>query len=138
MKRQPRRGITLIEMLAVLVIIALVATVALMNVSGSVVKARRDTARAVLVELGQAVDTFKLSHGKLPASLQDLVTAPGWVRSGYPVGGYLKTKIVPNDPWGNPYLYSVESNGEYRLLSDGQDGQAGGTGDDADLVLGEP
>lgn len=138
MRRHPRRGITLIEMLAVLVIIGLVATIVVMNVAGSVSTGRKTTAKAMLVELGQAVDTFKLNHGKLPSSLQDLVTAPGWVRSGYPTGGYLKTKTVPPDPWGGAYAYSVESNGEYRLLSFGQDGQPGGEGDNADIVLGEP
>ena len=138
MRRRSRRGITLIEMLAVLVIIALVAMVAVMNVSGSVSGSRVQAAKAVLVELGQSVDLFKLNHGKPPSALQDLVTAPGWVRSGYPVGGYLKSKAVPKDPWDHDYVYTVQADGQYRLLSLGLDGQAGGEGENRDLELGEP
>lgn len=129
-----RRGVTLIEMLAVLVIIGLVATVAVINVMDRLERGKVDFAKGQIDTLKQAVNLFKMDHGKYPDSLQDLVTAPGWIKKPFPEGGYLQQSSVPLDPWGNPFSYVQDSASRFTITCYGRDGQPGGAGYDADIT----
>ena len=133
LRRNVRRGVTLIEMLAVLIIIGLVATVAVINVMDRVERGKVDLAKGQLKTLDEAVSLFKLDQQKYPESLQDLVTAPGWIKSQFPEGGYLHSPNVPDDPWGNPFTYAVEGSSKVTITCYGKDGQPGGTGLDGDI-----
>ena len=139
-KRDAESGVTLIEMMVVLVIIAIVAALIVPNVIGRPDEARVTVARTDVRTIASSLEMYRLDNRTYPVTaqgLQALVTRPtsrpdppNWAS-----GGYLAQ--VPVDPWGNPYLY--RSPGEaapYELMSLGADGQPGGEGVDADIIQG--
>lgn len=128
-------GLTLLEMIVVLVIIAIVATLVGMNVIGRPDQARVTTTKANLASLSSALKLYRLDNGQYPTTEQGLkalaakpVTPP--IPSAWPEGGYVSEN--PVDAWGNPYVYSAAGNG-FELKSLGKDGKPGGEGLDADL-----
>lgn len=128
-------GLTLLEMIVVLVIIAIVAGLVTMNVVGRPDQARVTTTKTNLVTLSSALTTYRLDNGQYPTTTQGLkalvekpATPP--LPTSWPDGGYVRTD--PVDAWGNPYVY--ESTGSsFTLKSLGRDGKPGGEGIDADL-----
>ena len=137
MKRNRRQaGVTLIEMMVVVVIIALFAALVLPRMMGQADKARKTAARAQINAYLTALGSYKLDTGNYPTTeqgLQALRTKPeninGWQ------GPYTDKEIDP-DPWGHPYLYRFpgEHGDEPDLISYGADGQPGGDGINADIV----
>ncbi len=138
--RDRESGVTLIEMMVVLVIIAIVAALIVPNVIGRPDEARVTVARTDLRTIASSLEMYRLDNRTYPPTaqgLEALVTRP--TTQPEPVnwasGGYLAR--VPVDPWGNPYLYRSPGEGRpFELMSLGADGQPGGEGTDADLVLG--
>ncbi len=132
---QKRAGFTLVELMVVIVIIGLLATVVAINVLPSQDKAMVGKARADISVLEQAIETYRLDNLAFPDDLQALVSAPaGLARpERYRQGGYVRR--LPKDPWGNPYQYRRPSahGGQFDVYSLGADGREGGEGDDADL-----
>ncbi len=132
--RSRRAGFTLVELLVVMVILGLLASIVLPNFFGQARKARVKTARVQISTLETALDAFALDTGRYPTTeegLQALVERPANVKSWD--GPYLKKK-VPLDPWGNPYHYEGPSQGSgYVLKSYGADGAPGGSDDAADI-----
>ncbi|HDS84262.1 MAG TPA: type II secretion system protein GspG [Phycisphaerales bacterium] len=131
------RGFTLVELMAVLLIIALLAGVAAKNFMGQTEKAKVTTTKATLKTLHQAVNMFKLDTGRYPTEemgLLELVEQPPDVDYWTP-GGYLETTTVPRDAWKNEYIYQLnpESGKPFVIISYGADGREGGEGYDADL-----
>lgn len=130
-------GFTLVEILVVVFIIGLLATIVGVNVIGQTDKARQTKALADLKAIEQALDLFKLDNGFYPTTEQGiaaLIQKPGGgpQPKRYNADGYLKESKVPVDPWQNPYVYL--SNGRnYQLKSLGDDGEAGGEGYAADI-----
>ena len=133
-------GFTLIEVLVVIVIIAVLATLVAPNVFQHVGAAKETTARSQIELLGAALDSYRLDTGRYPTGeegLGALWTAPpaGSGTSKWR-GPYLR-KPVPLDPWGRAYLYrspgTTNSSG-YDLLTYGEDGQPGGEGEAADIT----
>jgi general secretion pathway protein G len=136
--QKTRTGFTMVELMAVLIILGLLAMVAVKNVSSQIDKARVKTTKANLRELHTAVTQFKMDTGRYPEEeegLEVLVTAPGDVEN-YPEGGYLETTEVPTDAWGEPFIYEryPESGKPFVIKSLGADRQEGGEGNDADLL----
>ena len=129
------RGITLIELVVVMVIIGLFATLVGQQVFNKVGKARTTEAKAQVQEFESVLDMFRLDVGRYPSTdegLQALQVKPSGVENWD--GPYLKREI-PLDPWGKAYIYkSPGQHGEYDLLSYGKDGQEGGDGEAADVV----
>ncbi len=129
-----RRGFTLIELLIVMVIIGLLASLVAPTLFKKVGGAKRKTARAQIELLGTALDSYRLDNDTYPTTAQGLKALrvkPDGVKNWE--GPYLP-KNVPNDPWGNPYVYRCPGeHGEYDLSSYGADGQPGGEGDKADI-----
>ena len=139
--RQGRRnrqeaGVTLIEMLVVVMIIALFAALVGPNLFKNVDKAKVVAAHSQINQLKAALGTYKIDIGTFPTSeqgLQALRAAPAGVTQW--AGPYLSME-VPNDPWGHPYQYTFpgEHGDEPDIISYGADGQAGGEGYNADVV----
>ena len=130
-------GLTLVEMIVVLAIIALVAALIVPNVIGRPDEARVTVANTDIKTIGAALKMYRLDNGDYPTSQQGLKalveksTIPP-VPGSFPAEGYLAE--VPNDPWGNPYVYTAPAPGGFELKSLGKDGKAGGEGLDADLT----
>lgn len=134
------RGMTLIEILVVLVLLGIV-----MGIVGGKYLQRGEQAkqRAAKIEIGQiaqTLDLFKLEVGRYPTSqegLQALVTAPSGVSNWN--GPYWKDGSVPKDPWGNEYKYVFPGqHGAYDIISYGADGKEGGEGADKDINSWDP
>ena len=135
-----RSGFTLIEILVVITVIAILASLVTPMVFRNVGDAKVSAARAQVEIFGLALDAYRLDNDYYPSTSQGL-QALRQVPAGEPAarnwrGPYLK-KDVPLDPYGRPYVY--RSPGErnpdsYDLLSLGRDGETGGTGEDADVT----
>lgn len=121
------KGFTLIELLIVLVIIGLLAGLVAPRMFRQEEKAKLRTTKTQIELLGGALDQYRLDVGNYPASSEGLAalqTNPG--SEGWD-GPYLKKKNIPEDAWGNPYVYrSPGDQGDYDLLSYGPDGVEGG------------
>lgn len=131
------RGFTLIELMVVVVIIGLLATVVVVNVLPSQDRAMTEKARADVALLEQALEMYRLDQLSYPSvdqGLEALVDAPNGVANPerYRPGGYIKR--LPSDPWGNPYQYVQPGESRpFDLYSLGADGRLGGDGDNADI-----
>ncbi|MFZ5730231.1 MAG: type II secretion system major pseudopilin GspG, partial [Pseudomonadota bacterium] len=102
-------GFTLVELMVVVVILGLLATVVMINVLPSQDRAMREKAKADISTLEQAVETYRLEMLTYPTTaqgLQALVQAPAGLSrpERYRDGGYIRR--LPDDPWGNPYQYA--------------------------------
>lgn len=129
------RGFTLIELMVVILIIGLLATIVVQNLRGATDRAKRVKAEADISALKTALDRYYLDNGSYPTTeqgLEALVKPPttGNVPTNYPEGGYIER--LPLDPWGHPYFYQSDGN-SYVLKSFGADGVEGGTGKNADI-----
>ena len=128
-------GLTLVEMIVVLAIIALVAALIVPNVINRPDQARVTTAGTDIKSISAALKMYRLDNGDYPTTnqgLKALVEKPSQppVPGAYPPDGYLSQ--MPQDPWGNPYVY--ESNGgRFTIKSLGKDGKPGGEELDADI-----
>lgn len=125
-----RAGFTLAEMMVVIVIIGLLATLVVPNVMQRFSQGQKGKAKADITAIVNAITEFAIQNGgKYPESLEVLVTPD--------VNGYtfLNQKKVPKDPWGNEYQYEMPQSGQPdpRVVSYGKDGQPGGEGDDTDI-----
>ena len=134
------RGFTLVEILVVIVIIAVLATLVAPNVFRHVGRARGTTARAQIEMLAAAIEAYRMDNDLFPTTEQGLAalrSAPATdPRPRDWRGPYLRREL-PTDPWGRPYLYRSPGTlnpDEYDLVSLGRDGREGGTGEDADIL----
>lgn len=136
--RRRRDGYTLVELMVVIVIIGLLATVVAINVLPSQDRAMVAKARADIATLEQAVETYRLDNLTFPDTAQGLkaLTMPpaGLAQpERYRQGGYVRR--LPKDPWGHDYQYRRPGRrgAPFDVWSFGADGREGGEGDDADL-----
>jgi len=127
-------GFTLVELLVVLVILTLLASLVGPRLLDQLGGAKSKTARVQIAEIEQALDLYKLDVGRYPSEaegLRALVERPGNIMGWN--GPYLK-KGLPADPWNNAYQYRpVGRHGGPDIFSLGADGKAGGDGEDADV-----
>jgi len=131
------RGFTLIEILVVIVILGVLAALIVPNIMQRPDDARITAAKSQIALIMQALKLYRLDNQRYPTSEQGLAALvakpevpplpPNWKP-----GGYLDK--LPNDPWGRPYVYVIPGvRSEVEVMSFGADGQAGGTGVDADI-----
>ena len=136
-RRARRAGFTLVEMMVVIVILGILATVVAINVLPSQDKAMKGKARADVAVLEQALEAYRLDNFAFPTNdqgLDALVTPPAGLNQvdRYREGGYIRR--LPKDPWGNAYQYRAPgAHGAIDVFSFGADGREGGEGKDADI-----
>jgi general secretion pathway protein G len=139
-RRRSEEGFTLVELMVVIVIIGLLATIVLINVLPTQDKAMVTKARADIATLDQAMEMYRLDNFSYPSGgdgLNALVSPPASTQSGrYRPGGYIKN--LPKDPWGRPYQLTVPGRkGPFDIYSLGADGSPGGADENADIYGGE-
>ncbi len=124
---------TLIEIMAVVVIIGILAVVGISVATTQVARAKRTTAIGHIRQIEDAVQMFYMDVGRYSQDLKALMTKPSDA-GGWKEGGYLK--VLPNDPWKNEYFYKTPGpdGRPYVVGSYGADGQEGGDKDNADIT----
>ncbi len=132
--RDPQRsrrsaGFTLIEIMVVITLIGLIATVVVPGIMNNVDKGKITTTKAKMSNLGGVLDGYRLLHSKYPDSLTELME-PDDKNLGEP---YIDDPEALKDSWGNEFIYSKSSSRKYELISLGGDGFEGGDGPDADI-----
>ena len=127
------RVFTLMEIMIVIGIIMLLATIAIPFAAKSLGKGQAATAKLQIQAFESAITNFQIDTGKLPKSLDELITSNGDKKWD---GPYLNKKEIPKDPWGHDYIYETSSsNGNgYTLKSYGSDGAPGGSKLAADIT----
>ena len=127
--RRAQAGFSLAEMMVVIVIIGLLATLVVPNVMRNLGKAYLTKAKADLSSIDQAIQEYAMDHSmRYPESLEELIEPDENGRA------YLKSSELPKDPWNLEYLYDAPTDGDnYRIYSLGKDGQPGGEGENADI-----
>ena len=136
-RKSEEDGFTLVELMVVIVIIGLLATVVIVNVLPTRDKAMVEKARADIALIEQGLEMYRLDNFNYPAGDQGLgalQTPPAGLAQPdrYRRGGYLKR--LPDDPWGKPYQYANPgTHGAIDIYSLGSDGAPGGTGENADI-----
>ena len=138
LRKSTQKGFTLIEIMVVIVIIGILATLVVPRIMGRPDEARVVSAKHDVTTLVQALKLYKLDSGRYPTTeqgLNALVTKPSTdpVPMNWKMGGYLDK--LPQDPWGNPYQYTNPGthNNEIDVYSFGADGKPGGTDNDSDI-----
>ena len=136
--RRKRKGFTIVELLAVAMIIALLAVFVVPRAFRGLGKAKHDIAKGKMAILEQGLGRFQYDCGRLPTDgegLEALITPPQDVEDKWQ-GPYLKRSDLL-DPWDNPYEYieqGVINIGSYDLISFGADGAEGGEGENEDIL----
>jgi len=121
-------GFTLIEIMVVVFILGLLATLVAPKIIGRTDDARRTKAAADIRAIEQALQLYKLDNGAYPRDIRELITPAGggaWAGEGY-------LDREPVDPWGVPYVYASDGQ-SYLVKSYGADGSDGGEGKNADI-----
>ena len=135
--RPGQEGFTLVEMLVVIAIIGLIMGLIGPRVLNYLSESKVKTARIQLQSFSSALDLFYLDAGRFPSTAEGLAAlvrrTPGVAAWN---GPYLKGGNVPSDPWSHAYVYRAPGeHGPYDIVSYGADGQEGGSGTSADILL---
>ena len=132
------KGFTLIELMAVLVILGILATIVVVNVSPVFQRANLEKIKADFAQTSKALELYKFNELVYPNTSQGLeaLTPPNSDLKNpflFPDGGYISS--IPKDPWGRDYLYVYppQKSRNFDLYTLGADGIEGGTGEDTDI-----
>jgi len=131
-------GFTLIEIMAVVLIIGLLSTIVGVSIFAQVDKGRVTSASVQIANLESVLELYRMDNAHYPTTeqgLDALVNEPDGAKN-FPPGGYLQKRRIPEDPWGNPYEYEQPGQNNahsFDLWSYGADGKPGGEGVDADI-----
>lgn len=117
-------GFTLVELMVVIVIIGLLATIVIINVVPALDTASVQKARTDIQTIDGAVQQYYVDNRRYPTTQEGLAALRPYLRR------------VSNDPWSRPYVYAAPGrNGQpYTIMSLGADGREGGSGKDADIA----
>jgi general secretion pathway protein G len=136
-----RRGFTLLEILIVITILGILASLVAVKLMDRPGEARVLKAQMDIQTLEMALKLYRLDNAFYPTTEQGLTAlvekpATGRIPANWREGGYLEKGVLPKDPWGNDYLYLSPGvyNRDFDIWSYGADGQEGGEGEDADVT----
>lgn len=124
-------GFTLVEMLLVLVILAALAAVVVPKFAGRSQQAKETAAKSQVSNMEIAIDSYEVDMGEFPRSgnnLAELINQPSGNNVNAWQGPYMKKGAIPQDPWGQDYIYVFPGKnnvGSYDLYSIGPDGKSG-------------
>ena len=129
--RSRRTGFSLVEFLAVLALMAIVAGIVTVSVRPLMLRGKRNAATAEIGNIAQALEAYYGVHGRYPGNAEGLAALR---RKTDKLPEPLLTQ-EPVDPWGNPYQYNAPGrDGPYEVICFGADGREGGTGGDKDIA----
>lgn len=134
---QHQKGFTLIELMAVIIILGILTTIVAVNVSPFLQRANFEKARADIAQIEKALETYRFQHYSYPTTdqgIEALIVPPEGLknRNLFPKEGYISK--MPSDPWGKDYLYLLPGQySRFDLYSLGADSLPGGDGEDADI-----
>ncbi|MBT8131181.1 MAG: type II secretion system major pseudopilin GspG [Gammaproteobacteria bacterium] len=136
LKHSYQRGFTLIEVMVVVVILGILATLVVPTVMQNVGEARVNKAKSDIRTIQSQLEMFRLHAFRYPTTdegIEALVSPPSGADAAERWKGPYLPKL-PKDPWSRPYLFiSPGTHGDTDLYSLGRDGQPGGEGEDADI-----
>lgn len=129
-------GVTLVEMLVVLAILVMLAALVAPRVISYLGSSRTQAAKVQIESIVAALELYRIDVGRWPTAeegLGALVERPPSAQ--YWNGPYLKKKLLPLDPWGQPYVYRIPGqHGEFDVFTLGADKAVGGAGEAADVT----
>ena len=133
-----KKGFTLIELMAVLVILGLLGTIVVVNVAPIFQRANLEKIKADMAQTSKALEIYKFNELTYPSTsegLEALVLPHSGLKNPflYPEDGYISS--LPIDPWGNEYIYEnpPRKSKKFDLYTLGADGMEGGSGEDTDI-----
>ena len=135
--KKHRKGFTLIELMAVIVILGILTTIVVVNVAPFLQRANFEKVRADLAQIEKALETYSFQHYSYPTTdqgLEALIIPPNGIKNPnlFPPDGYLSS--IPQDPWGNEYLYLFPGQfSKFDVFTYGADTTVGGQGENADV-----
>ncbi len=133
-----KKGFTLIEIMIVIIILGLLASMVVPNLIGQGEQAKQKLVCVQMKSIKDSLKSFKIEEGRYPTTqegLKALITNPDPAKyKSYPNGGFLDSKKLPKDSWGNEFIY-VNNNGNIDIISLGADGKEGGSGENKDIRL---
>ena len=133
-RKRNSSGFTIVEILVVVIIIAVLASMIAPKFFRHIGQAKQSVAKNNIIAIENAIDIFSYDYGRLPENLEELVTRPADIPEEKWQHPTLRAKDLI-DPWERQYLYKQPGdNGPYDLYSLGKDGQEGGKDEDADIV----
>lgn len=135
--KQQRKAFTLLELMVVIIILGLLASIVLPNLIGQASSAKKGTVCTQMKVISNVLKNYKFLLGNYPTTeegLDALVQNPDPDRyTNYPAGSFLDEGRLPKDAWSRPFIYTSEE-GSFEIISLGADGKEGGEGENSDLT----
>jgi general secretion pathway protein G len=136
MKKQ-RKGFTLLELMVVIIILGLLASIVLPNLMGQASQAKKGTVCTQMKVISNVLKNYKFLLGNYPSTeegLDALVKNPDPDRyTNYPDGSFLDEGRLPKDAWNHPFYYTNDD-GKFEIISLGADAKEGGDGENSDIT----
>ncbi len=132
--RRRAAGFTLVEMMVVILIIGILATIIIVNIAGKTDEAKAKATLAILKQVDPQIELFRAKFNRYPMALEELLHMPSDVDPNeWPEGGFLNE--YPLDGWGNEFIFNVPGSdgSSFDLVSLGADGREGGEGVNQDI-----
>lgn len=128
-RRNPRNAFSLVELIVVMVILGMLASLVAIKTRGYLAMSRKNAVKAEMATMTQALESFRSTQGRYPSEeegLQILVDGTDEIPGGL-------INKVPKDPWKNEYIYTV-TDGGFEIICLGADGREGGEEEDEDFT----